>query len=233
MKGRLERILQIILRYWMRSLLRQDKVHPGEEDLACLLENKLTEKENRLVKEHLLRCRRCRKRVMLQLGQEDNAFGEVPAELVRVAKELVISETVSHLEIVICIKEQLIEVLRVSGDILLGNEVIPAAVLRSRQMTQFRKEVIILKDFKDIRVEVKLESKPQDVFKVSLLVKENYSQKVLDNLRMTLKKGDVEFESYISVAGSVVFEDVHLGTYTVTIETEEGPIASVALEIKK
>ena len=232
MKGRLERILQIILRYWMRSLLRQDKVHPGEEDLACFLENKITEKEKRLVKEHLFWCRRCRERVMLQLKQEDNAFGEVPAELVR-RQELVISETVSPLEIVICVKEQLMEVLRVSGNILLGNEVIPAAVLRSRQMTQFRKEVIILKDFKDIRVEVKLESKPQDVFKVSLLVKENYSQKVLDNLRMTLKKEDVELESYVSVAGSVVFEDVHLGTYTVAIETEEGQIASVALEINK
>ena len=119
-----------------------------------------------------------------------------------------------------------------TGDILVGQEFVPAPVLRSRKAKDFKDEVTILKDFKDIRVEVKIENKVGEAFDLTVLVKEKESQKVIKDLRVTLLRGDLELESYLNDPGKVIFENVLLGKYTIEISTLESKLASVLLEIK-
>ena len=136
------------------------------------------------------------------------------------------------LEIILKLKEKALELLNTTGDILVGQELVPAPVLRSRQMKDFKDEVTILKDFKDIRVEVKIENKHGEFFNVTVMVKEKETQKVIKDLRVCLLKDELELESYLNDAGKVTFEHILLGKYTVEISTLENKLASILLDIK-
>jgi hypothetical protein len=158
---------------------------------------------------------------------------DVPEELLKSIKDLAaISIAIPILEIILRIKEKLMEILSTTGDVLVGQELVPAPVLRSRQIKDFKDEVTILKDFQDIRVEAKIENKQGKAFSLSITVKEKDSQKMMKDLRVTLIKDDVELESYVADSGKVTFEHVLLGKYTVEVANIENKIASIILDIK-
>jgi hypothetical protein len=93
--------------------------------------------------------------------------------------------------------------------------------------------VTILKDFKDIRVEVKLENKGGQAFDLTVLVKDKQTHCVIKDLRVTLLKDDLELESYLTDSKKVIFEHVLAGRYTVEISNIETKIASIVLDIKR
>jgi hypothetical protein len=115
---------------------------------------------------------------------------------------------------------------------LVGQELVPAPVLRSRNIRDFKDEVTILKDFKDVRVEAKIENKLGSSFSLTVIVKEKPDLQVIKDLRITLFKGDMELESYHVDSGKVTFEHVACGSYTVAISSLTTTLASVLLDIK-
>ncbi len=119
-----------------------------------------------------------------------------------------------------------------SGDILVGQELMPAPILRSHKIKDFKDEVIILKDFRDIRVEAKIENKGTKAFNLTIRVKDKQTQKIIKDLRVTLIKDDLELESYVADTGVVTFEHVLLGKYTVKIANLENNLASILLDIR-
>lgn len=209
------------------------QAHPDEETLVCFLEGRLPKEENDRIRAHLISCDSCAEAVSLNLELKPAEIKEVPLELLGRVKDLADTQSkASALEIVLRFKEKLLEILNTTGDILVGRELIPAPVLRSRSIKNFKDEVTILKDFKDVRVEVKIENKGAGAFNLVVAAKQKPDPKIIKDLRVTLLKDDLELESCLTTLGSVTFEHVLLGKYRVEISALENKLASILLDIK-
>jgi hypothetical protein len=234
MQDKLERLIQAIYRKWKAAHPKPNLPHPDEEALACFIEGRLSAAENEGIKTHLISCDRCAETVAMQMQLKTDELKEVPEDLLERIKKLVMPEQdkASVLEIWLKLKEKALEILNTTGDVLVGQELVPAPILRSRNIRDFKDEVTILKDFKDIRVEIKIENKLGQAFSLNITVKEKATQKVTKELRVTLIRDDLELESYLTDSGRVTFEHVLLGKYTVEISRLENKLASILLDIR-
>lgn len=233
MQDKTEDLIRLLYRKWIRSAHDEQDSHPDEEDLACFLDGRLSEDEEERIKAHILHCDTCTEAVAISLQIEPPEAVQLPEELASRIKELVAarSVSVSALEIILRLKEKALEVINTTGDVLVGQELVPAPVLRSRAIRDFKDEVNILKDFQDIRVEAKIEQRGSGIFSLTVVIKDKLSQKAMKDLRVTLIREGVELESYIGGSGRVIFEHVLLGKYTVEICTIDSKLASILLEV--
>lgn len=235
MQDKLEKLVKVVYKKWKLGSGKVQQTHPDEEALACFLEGRLSKEENGRIKAHLLSCDNCLEAVALNLGMEPTEIKEVPAELLDRVKDLLRPEnkpSLGILEIYLRFKEKALEILNTTGDVLVGQELIPAPILRSRSIKAFKDEVTILKDIQDVRVEAKIENKGAGAFNLIIVVKQKQTQEIIKDLRVTLLKDDLELESYLTTLGSVTFEHVLLGKYRVEISTLENKLASILLDIK-
>lgn len=233
MQENLEKLIKVVYKKWKSDLPKVEELHPDEETFACFLEGRLPAKENKRIRAHLISCERCAEAFAVSSKLEVIENQLVPEQLAQEVKKLIKEQDeLSILEIGLKLKEKAIEIMNTTGDILVGQEFVPAPVLRSRKAKDFKDEVTVLKDFKDIRVEVKIENKGSQAFDLTVLVKEKETQKIIKDLRVTLLREAIELESYLNDSGKVIFENVLLGKYTVEISTLESKLASVLLEIK-
>ena len=234
MEDKLARFSGELYKRWKRAQeARAPQVHPDEEDLASLAQNLLNAQEAAGIKEHILVCDDCGHALALHLLIQGAAPEDVPEGLQTRIKELIGAQDASLWQIVLLLKEKALEIIDVSGDILLGQELVPAPVLRSRSIKEFKEEVTILKEFKDIRVEARIVNKHGKSFSLIITAKDKLTNKTVKDLRVTLLKGELELESYLVDAGSVTFAHVLLGKYTVELcGAESGKFASVLLDIR-
>ena len=234
MPGKLEQLIKVVYKKWKIGHRLADQLHPDEETWACFLEGRLPQEENERIKTHLISCDSCAEVFAAQLRLKPISVKGVPKELIEHAKNLTVSQdSLSIIEIFLKLKETALEILSTTGDVLVGQEFVPAPVLRSRQIKEFKDEVTILKDFKDIRVEVKIENKRGQAFDLIIFVKDKQTHRIIKDLRVTLLKDDLELESYLSTTDKVIFEHVSAGKYIVEISNIEDKIASILLDIKK
>jgi hypothetical protein len=229
----LEKIIGKVYRGWKAEQPEADRLHPDEETFVSFLENRLSAEDNERMKRHLIACDRCAEILSLQLRSKGLEEKEIPEQLLKSTKKRV-SEmlTVYILEIILKVKQKTLEIINTTGDVLVGQELVPAAVLRSRQIKDFKDEVNVLKEFKDILVEVKIESKTAETFNLTLILKTKETQNIIKDMRVTLLKDDLELESYLSDSGKVTFEHVLLGKYTLELSTIKDKLATVILDIK-
>lgn len=233
MQDHFERIIRMVYQNWKQSEGRDEEAHPDEETLACFIEGRLPAEESERLKAHLVRCDDCMEAITLSMQAAEMPEEEPSAELLeRVRKMLAFELKPSLLEIVLRLKEKASEIISTTGDVLVGQELVPAAVLRSRSIKDFKDEVTILKEFFDIRAEIKIENKGGNAFNLSILVKHRITQKVIKDLRVALIKDNTELESYLTDAGLVTFEHVLLGKYTVEISRVNSKLACVLLDIR-
>lgn len=233
MQNKLEELIKIVYKKYKSGRPKIKEAHPDEEALACFLEGRLTKEENGRIKTHLINCDDCAEAFALNLALDITQIQQMPQELLVRVKDLWASQSkLSLLEIVLRLKEKALEIVNTTGDILVGQELVPASVLRSRSIKDFKDEVTILKDFKEIRVEVKVENKGGQAFNLMIMVKNKQTQQILKDLRVTLLREDIELASYLSDLGLVTFEHVLLGKYTIEISAIENKLASILLDIR-
>jgi len=207
--------------------------HIDEEDMACFFDGCATPEESERMKAHLAACADCAQRLAFSLNAEAEGLKEVPGELLAKARAILsLKSSLAALEILLKIKHNAFEIIHATGDILLGQELVPAPVLRARNIRDFKDEVVIFKDFQDIRLEIKVENKSGKYFDLMLRARKKESSRPLKDLRITLIREGVELESYLSDWGAVNFEHVLLGKYSLEVSSVEGKLATVALEIK-
>jgi len=234
MPNKLEQLIKVVYKKYKHDHRLTDQLHPDEETWACFLEGRLTQEENERIKTHLISCDTCAEVFVTQVRLRPQPVKGLPKELLERVKNLVASEDkISVIEIVLMLKEKALEILSTTGDILVGQEFVPAPVLRSRQIKEFKDEITILKDFKDIRVEVKIENKQAQAFDLIVFVKDKQTHRVIKDLRVTLLKDDLELESYLTTCDKVIFEHALAGKYIVEISNIENKIASILLDIRK
>jgi hypothetical protein len=232
MKNDLERLIALLYRKWKSGSGTLPGSHPDEEALACFTEHMLDPKESEQIKRHIVECRECAAYVIMHYRLSDAKEEEVPPELIEFAQQLSSrKKSVPALDIVLVLKDKAIEIIRTSGDVLVGQELVPALVLRSRKISDFKDEVCILKDFQNIRVEVRIERKHTAAFGFSIVMKNKTTQEMLKDTRVTLIKNGIELESYFTDTGKVYFEHVLPGHYTVEVVIDQEIAASIQLDI--
>ncbi|MBN1913593.1 MAG: hypothetical protein JW788_04255 [Candidatus Omnitrophica bacterium] len=235
MPERLERLIRMIYKRRKRALKPgPGSKHPSEEELACFLERRLSQEESRRIKLHIISCQRCAE--SLGISIKSNALKDnerLPGELIDWAKDLVgpATEEVA-LEIFLSLKAKVIEILHTTGQVIAGRKLGPVFAWRGHKGKDFKNEVTILKDFKGIRIKVKIENKDKGFFGVVVSVKDKKTGRVLKDLRISLFKEEKELESYLAQKGVVTFEHVLLGKYSVEISDIEKKVASILLEVK-
>ncbi|MDD4893826.1 MAG: zf-HC2 domain-containing protein [Candidatus Omnitrophica bacterium] len=235
MPDRIEKLIKAAYKKWKDGLPPSDaKLHPGEEEMACFFEGKLPPEDNERIKAHLINCEACAEVFAIQLKLKPISEKEAPKDLVEFAKTLVPpKDSLSVIEIAVKLGQKALEILNTTGDVLVGQEFVPAPVLRSRQIKEFKDEVTILKDLKDIRVEVKIENKHGQAFDLIIFIKDKQTHHIIKDLRVTLLKEDLELESYLTVSDKVIFEHVLAGKYIIEVSGVENRVASILLDIKR
>jgi len=228
-----ERITRIIYREWKGASRLTDKEHPDEEALVSFLEDKLPKIDRDLIQEHLLKCDICAEYLGTQLKIETHLSKDVPLVLLERVRKMIDSDVKENiLEIFLMLKEKTLEIIQTSGDVLLGQELIPAPVLRSRQINEFKEEVSILKDLKESRVLAKVENKGNRIFNLAVTIKDKQGRQIDKTLRMTLIKDGIELESYVSDTGSILFENILPGNYKVEVSQGARVLAVINLKVK-
>jgi len=233
MADRLEQLIGLVYKNWKAGQLQKFTEHPDEEEMSALVEGTLSEQESEGIKSHVVQCDACGYLLALRAQLDTSEDMEVPEQLIVELKSYIarrLQPTI--LEIALRLKEKALELLHTTGDVLMGQELVPAPVLRSRQIKDFKDEITILKDFARLLVEIKIENKQGKDFTVTVTAKEKKTSQVIKDLRATLIKEDVELESYVSEAGRVVFEHVVLGNYTIELLNIDGESARILLEMR-
>ncbi|MFA5362475.1 MAG: hypothetical protein WC335_04420 [Candidatus Omnitrophota bacterium] len=228
---KLEKLIAAVYGKWRDSRQKKISAHPDEESLALFIEDKLSSPESDKIREHMIQCRQCAELIAAQVRRTDEE-PEFASALIEKIKNNVAQELGNYfLEIMLRVKDRTLEILHTTGDVLVGQEFVPAAVLRGRSIKDFKDEVIVLKDFKDIRVEIKIESRDGGIFAAAVVVRDKGTQSVIKDARVILLKEGVELESYVSDSGKVCFEHIPLGAYCVEIVYAGEKSAVIVLEI--
>ena len=227
-----DKIIRIVYRERKSAGRQVNDEHPDEESLVNFLEGKLAQADMDLIQGHLLKCDICAEYLSIQIKIEPHLSKEVPAALLERIKKMIGSDIKDNIfDILLRIKEKTLEIIQTSGDVLVGQELVPAPVLRSRQINEFKEEVSILKDLQEVRVLVKVESKGGKIFNLAINIKDKQGTSINKALRITLIKDEIELESYVSDTGSGVFENIPPGNYTVELTQENQLLAVIDLKV--
>ncbi len=231
MKSDLENLIKQAFKEWKSKNLNLTGSHPDEEDIVSFVEGKLPNSRKEEVKQHIIHCQDCANLLAILLALPTEEYEPSPV-LVSKVKEALGVIKIPQTEIFLKVKEKAFELLRASGDILIGQELIPAAVLRSRNLDELKDEVVMLKDFERLRLKIRIENKLKKYFNVNIELTDKLSKSANRDLRISLFKEEVELESYLNDSGSVTFEHIPLGSYKVIVSDLEKVIASVFIEVK-
>lgn len=233
MEDKFGNLIRRVYNNWKSAFSEEKERHPDEEDFACFLEGKLSEEESVSMMRHLIRCSRCSDIVaaFAKLSPAESAV--LPNGLLVWARKGAYSQDKSPaLEIVLRLKQELLEIINTSGDILLGQELVPAPVLRSRGVKDFKDEVVILKDFKNVMAQIKIRNRDGKTFDLDIIAKEKQTNRIIRGLTFTLKKDNIEMESYLADSGSAVFECILPGGYLLEAATAGRKLVVITLDIK-
>ena len=228
-----EKIIKLI--YQERKAIQRVKIqkHPDEEDLACFLEGKLSETDKLQMEKHLVNCDLCADYVGMHFKMGSALVVDIPDKLFEKIRKLVLGKDEGgFFEILLKLKEKAIEIIQTSGDVLVGQELIPAPILRSRQIRDFKEELTILKDFQKVRAEIRLKNNNAKTFNLEVLIKDKESRREVKDLRIILLRGGLELESYASDGAIVIFKDVYPGVYTVEVASPEEKVAIISITVK-
>ena len=228
----MENIVKEVYRAW-KQLHPASTPHPGEEVFAAFLEGRLSAEASAKIKEHIVSCEACSLCLAAEFSSRLAASEELPLGLAEKARSQ-LSRHLGQYSLVVSLRarDDCLQLLNSTGDVLVGQEFVPAAVFRSRQIQDFREGLTVLKDFKDLRAELRIVKKEDGYFAVSMSIRRKDTQEPSDGLRVTLFSDDRELESYVPVQGKVVFERVALGKHTIEISSIKERIATVSLDIK-
>ncbi len=219
---------------WRQAVSANIRAHPNEEVMAGFLAGTLSPAEQKSVQIHLAACPACNALLTLALkaGKEEGEL-EPPQELIAEAKAAFdpVPEA-GPLELAVRLRDFFLELVSTTGDVLVGQELIPAPVLRSRQIREFKEQLVVLKDFNDLRVELKLVSRRASFVSIYISAREKPSLEPANGLRVSLVRAEVELESYIVDSGKASFEQIEAGQYLLKIQRSGELLAQVQLDVR-
>lgn len=202
----------------------------SEEELALFLQGDMDERPSRRVEAHIGLCSRCAEIAALYCRTHKFQEQVVPEQVIEKAKALVGERLI--FEVALRLKEQFIELLKTTGDIIRRGDMAPVPVLRGRGIREFKEEISLVKEFEEIRIALKLDKKDKDRIRIGVSLSHKTSLRPITDLRVALFRQNLELESYFARSGAVVFEGLIYGLYTLEISRRDNRIGIIKLEIK-
>ncbi len=238
MKNKFESILKKVL----NAVKKRKNSNTGkrcltDEDLTVIVEGKTSEVERDKVFSHILSCQNCAlllKEHLLIMGDLDKkGMLETPQELIQAAMDLVGPGIASNmLEVVLNLKEKVIELVKATGDVLIGPELIPVPVLRSQgKDDKFENKVKIVKAFDNVLIEVVVERKKPNICDIELRLTEKDLKRKAEGLRVTLMKDNKEIESSLIDEGKIIFREIKPDRYKISIMKEGKQLGAVDISM--
>jgi len=215
-----------------------NKSCPDEEKLLDYLEGRLAEEDRFEVEEHLSDCQTCLDALVIttaMVKDEDRlALDRVPAEVTESAVQLVTSQcTKSCGALMEKIERSIKETFsKISDSLQLGPWARwqPVPIRGSRKAAS--DDLVCLRvPFKDIDTEIEIEKTGGN--KAHVRVKLHEASKHREGVRVTLKAGEREIASCLFEDGSVLFEDIPFGHYSISLAKDGLQFGTYLFEIKE
>jgi len=205
--------------------------------IAAFFDDALTAEEHQAFASHITSCDACAELFKEHLGMvktiETEPEVEVPPEVMERAQELfrkAIRE--NFLTIILKVTDQALKLLETTGDILIGKRLIPLPVLRSQSKEEPSSPVTIVKDFKQVSVQVTIEKELRAGACISVKVAEKAHPKKEPDFRVTLVKDTRELHSLLTERNQATFEEVSPGRYEIVIGEEANILARIRLVVE-
>lgn len=205
---------------------------PDEETMVCFSEGKLSSLEAQKLERHIVECQRCSQILAILKTAAIEEKEEPSLSLVQRAKDLVKQETTPFiLEAIIAIKERALELIQTSANVILGNQIVPPSIVRSRSISEFKEEICLIKEFENLKIILKIEKKEGDIAGLTLEIRKKETDLPLEGVRLVLLKDEIEIESYWAKAGGVFFDNLNFGKYSIQIWQKE-LLGAINIEIR-
>jgi hypothetical protein len=227
----IEKIIKMVYGFFKKKESFSFKFRcPDEETLGAFLEGRISGFKSKRIKIHILNCKRCLQVISLfDLKETRN----VPAYLIeRIYQIIEEKKTLPYIfEIVIRFKEKGLSIIRSGADVILGNEVLPLAVLRSKNIEELNQELSLVKELDNLRVEINLKKKEEEKLDLTVHLLDKKTLEIPKGLSVSLFKADKELESYYPVKSRLIFEGLSPGEYELRIEKDLKELGKIKLEV--
>ena len=228
-----EKVIGRVYKKWKRSVAKKAGPHPSIGELASFAEKTMSSEDRSSILEHSLGCEICSDIIAIQSLPLSEDYS-VPPELSALVRESAGRELEkSCLEIVIRLKDLFFDIVSTTGNIRGDRKLVPSAVLRSRDMRAIKNDACIIKDLKNCRIEVMVETMLHKGCRVTVMVKDKITRMIIKGARFSLIQEGIELESYVTDSGKAVFEYISAGIYEITIVLRRKRLGAVVLEIRK
>ena len=194
-----------------------------EEDMTCLLDDKLTSQQRKVFAKHLATCIPCadsfKDHVLISQSLQTEPMIDAPQHVVERAKALVTGEVQQNLfEIILNFTQDAIELVRTTGKML--SPVVAGPVLRTGKKAESLNQIKIAEAFGNLIIEVEIQKKGPDLADITVKAVEKEKRKDLEGFRVSLFKENRELRSKLTEKGKAKFEGVKIGNYRIMIEKE-------------
>jgi len=210
----------------------------AEEDVACIIDGKITEAKRKKILKHTLCCEPCTMKLKdhfaILNAVDKKGLLEVPKNITQQAMDLYSVEVGTNiLEVVLNFKDKFIELVRTTGEIARGSVLVPIPILRSKEENTFQKEIKIVKVFNNVLTEVGIERQKAELCDIEIRLTNKETKKKLQGVRASLLKNDKEIESSLVENGKVIFREVAPGEYIIALKKEDVKIGIIQFSINK
>lgn len=206
-----------------------------EENIACFLDGKLLGEELNMFNEHILSCKKCATTLKydIAISRKMNEEISVPPHLENLAKSLISEEVgVNVLDIVLNFTSKSIELIRTTGNIFIGPELVPVHAFRSSgENDKLPNEVKVIKTLSDVIAEIGIEKQRPDLANIVVRLTEKETNKKAKEIRVSLMKGDRELQSSLIEDGKVKFEEIKANDYKIYLTKDEEKIGIITISI--
>jgi hypothetical protein len=216
---------------------RKNQRDLSDELIAGYVEGLLPEQQKRLLRARLAGYGDDRKLLRVQEDvarqQQEEGMSAVPSQVTERAKDLVrASRGENVFDIIIRFSGDVYEALQTNGEILRGPQLQLTGSLRGPGKQKAR-TLLTRKALDGCVVEVTAVREAGDRNTVLVKVLPQKTRKMMDGLRITLKKDSHELESHPALKGKVVFENVKEGRYVIEIVEARASIGVVSLQMTR
>ncbi|MEN8262332.1 MAG: zf-HC2 domain-containing protein [Nitrospirota bacterium] len=208
----------------------------AEEHFADYLNNLLPPREKEQVENHLDQCNDCfQKSIMLSKvidEMKNSDLPDLPDEIMQRARTLVKEpQSGEIIEVVLEFGRNIINIIKDTARICSIPE---PAVLSTRDSSKSENlpyTARLRKKFREINAEVFLERTGGNECAIEIIMSEQESEELLDDIRINLISGKKELASYLTVKGSVSFRNLRFDKYVLKIYRGKDPIGSIKLKL--
>ena len=223
-----KKISELLSRLFKRAANPIDRTGcPDEETLAMFLQGELAAGERHGIEGHLARCAPCADECVaaFKAAETTGAEPDLPPQLLNRAKAL-FGRSESRFDIAVRLFRGCLELLSTTGRLVPQ----PMPVVRGKAESPEGNALRVEQEVGRFRVAVELELAEPEACRILANVTEG-SGHPADGVRLTLASGDREHASFLTRAGSVVFDRISPGEYSIAVSESGNALGRIRLNL--